>query len=161
MSNPDQLVINGEVDRPLTLTFNDLDRIDDEHRVRDVSRLDAKRKGDGVQLSHLLKLASVRDSAEFIGLHGTLDNFHASVPLEPLRERAILVYRLNDEPLSVKDGGPFRFFIPDSAACHTEMIDECANVKFVDHIELTRERGFDNRPQDDEEHEHLHRQSDS
>jgi hypothetical protein len=29
-------------------------------------------------------------------------------------------------------------------------------VKFLDHIELTVGKGFDNRPQDDEEHARLH-----
>ena len=53
---------------------------------------------------------------------------------------------------------PARFFIPDHAACHTDEVDECANVKFVDHIELTVGKGFDNRPEDDEEHERLHRE---
>ena len=51
---------------------------------------------------------------------------------------------------------PFRFLIPDFAACKTHEIDECANVKFVNRIELTRERGHDNRPHDEAEHAALH-----
>jgi hypothetical protein len=49
-----------------------------------------------------------------------------------------------------------RFLIPDYAACHTDEIDECANVKFVDRIELTTEKGFDNRPHDGAAHAALH-----
>ena len=41
-----------------------------------------------------------------------------------------------------------------AAAC--DDIDECANVKFLDHIEFTAERGFDNRPEDEDEHAALH-----
>jgi hypothetical protein len=50
-----------------------------------------------------------------------------------------------------------RFFIPDFATCHTDEIDECANVKFVELFELTAEKGFDNRPHDGAAHEELHR----
>jgi hypothetical protein len=67
-----------------------------------------------------------------------------------------LIYQLDGQPLSVENGGPFRFSIPDFAACHTHEIDECANVKFVDHIELTPAAGFDNRPHDGQSHEELH-----
>jgi DMSO/TMAO reductase YedYZ molybdopterin-dependent catalytic subunit len=76
--------------------------------------------------------------------------------LAPVLDRAFLIYRLNGQPLSEKNGGPFRFYIPDFAACHTHEIDECANVKFVDHIELTQAMGHDNRPHDGQEHEELH-----
>ena len=43
-------------------------------------------------------------------------------------------------------------------ACHTSDIDECANVKFLDRIELAIGKGHDNRPEDDEEHARLHEQ---
>ena len=45
-----------------------------------------------------------------------------------------------------------------SIRSNVDDIDECANVKFLDHIELTAERGFDNRPEDEEEHARLHRE---
>jgi hypothetical protein len=44
----------------------------------------------------------------------------------------------------------------DYAACHTHEIDECANVKFEDRIELTAARSHNNRPHDGVEHEALH-----
>ena len=46
--------------------------------------------------------------------------------------------------------------IPDYAACHSAEVDECANVKFVDRLELSAQPGFDNRPHDDKAHEALH-----
>lgn len=150
------LRIDGEVDKPVELTFADLEALDDAARIIDVSRFDPKRKGDAIKLSALLDLAGVRVVAKYIGLHGTLDNFHASIPLGPVRDTAFLIYRLDNAPQDVKAGGPIRFYIPDHAACHTDEIDECANVKFVDHIEFTIDKGFDNRPEDDEEHEKLH-----
>ena len=157
MSNEPVLKIDGEVNASHALTFSDLEAIDALHQIIDVSQFDPKRQGDAVKLSGLLELVGAKDSAKYIGLHGTLDNFHASIPLTPVRDSAFVIYRVNGKPLDVKAGGPFRFYIPDHAACHTDEIDECANVKFVDHIELTSERGFDNRPDDDEEHDKLHK----
>lgn len=156
MSNEPVLKIDGEVNELRELTFRDLEAIDAAHQIIDVSQFDSKRQGDAVKLSGLLELVDAKDSAGYIGVHGTLDNFHASIPLAPVRDSAFVIYRVNGKPLDVKAGGPFRFYIPDHAACHTDEIDECANVKFVDHIELTSERGFDNRPDDDEEHAKLH-----
>ncbi len=72
-----------------------------------------------------------------------------------------MIYALDGEPLPAKAGGPLRFFIPDFAACHSADVDECANVKFVDHIELTAARGRDNRPTDEAEHAELHRREGS
>lgn len=156
MNDENVLRIDGEVHTTRELTFEDLKEIDAGHQIVDVSQFDPKRQGDAVKLTGLLELVGVKDSAKYIGLHGTLDNFHASIPLEPVRDRAFVIYRVKGEPLDVKAGGPFRFYIPDHAACHADEIDECANVKFVDHIELTSVRGFDNRPDDDEEHAKLH-----
>jgi hypothetical protein len=109
-----------------------------------------------VTLEALLRLVGVKPSARYLGLHASKDNFHASIPLAPIRDRALLIYSLHGQPLSDKQGGPFRFYIRDYAACHTHEIDECANVKFVDHMELTTEVGFDNRPHDGAEHDALH-----
>ena len=156
MSNENVLRIDGEVEKSRELTFTDLAAIDASHQVIDVSQFDPKRRGDAVKLSGLLESVGANRSAKYISLHSTRDDFHASIPLAPVRDRAFLIYRLNGAPLDVTAGGPFRFYIPDHAACHTDEIDECANVKFVDHIELTAERGFDNRPDDEEEHAKLH-----
>lgn len=153
----DVLSIDGEVERPQRLSFDDLARLAEPFQVRDVSRLDPKRAGDAVRLEGLLAAVGVRPAARWLTLHATCDDFHASIPLEAVRERAIVLYRLADGPLPVKAGGPFRFFIPDFAACHTHEIDECANVKFVDRIELSAERGQDNRPEEERAHAELHR----
>lgn len=150
------LLLEGLVARPLRLAFEDLAALDSAYQVVDVSRLDPKRQGDAVTLAGLLDLAGIDPRAKYLGLHSPRDDFHASLPLAPILSRAILIYRVGGAPLSVPAGGPFRFFIPDFAACHTHEIDECANVKFVERIELTAERGFDNRPHDGASHAALH-----
>ena len=155
--NDSLLRIDGDVERPLSLSFADLAAFDAPHLVADVSRLEPKRAGDAVRLAGILERAGVKPTAQYLTLHSSTDNFHASIPLAAVRELAIVIYRLGGQELPVKAGGPLRFFIPDFAACHTQEVDECANVKFVDRIELSRERGYDNRPSEEEEHAELHR----
>ena len=152
----DTLTLDGDVERPSTLSFTDLAALAESHQVRDVSKIDPKRKGDAVTLAGLLDLVRPKPSAKYLTLHSSCDNFHASIPLDSVRDRAILIYRLDGQPLPTSAGGPVRFFIPDFAACHTSEIDECANVKFVDRIELSASRGIDNRPQDEKQHAELH-----
>jgi DMSO/TMAO reductase YedYZ molybdopterin-dependent catalytic subunit len=153
----DALVIDGEVERPALVSFADLAALAEAHQVPDVSRLDPKRKGDAVKLAALLERVRPKPSVKYLTLHSSSDDFHASIPLEAVRDRAILIYRLDGRPLPESAGGPVRFFIPDFAACHSGEIDQCANVKFVDRIEFTTSRGIDNRPQDENEHAKLHK----
>ena len=150
------LTIGGEVAQPSTLTFEDLAGIAAEYQVPDVSRIVPGRKGDAVKFAGLLQVVKPKGTAKYLGLHSSTDDFHASIPLAAVVDRALVIYRLDGQPLPTKAGGPVRFFIPDFAACHTHEIDECANVKFVDRIELTAEKGFDNRPHDGVEHAALH-----
>ena len=158
MSAP-ALEISGEVTTPRTLSFDDLAAIPADHQVIDVSRLLPGRKGDAVTLRGILDLVRPNPAAKYLGLHSSTDDFHASIPLDAVADKALVMYRLDGQPLPIKAGGPVRFFIPDFAACHTHEIDECANVKFVDRIELTANKGFDNRPHDGAEHEALHAKS--
>jgi DMSO/TMAO reductase YedYZ molybdopterin-dependent catalytic subunit len=150
------LTIDGEVDRPLRLALADLATMDPAFQVPDVSQLDPKRQGAAVRLEGLLLAAGVRPGARYLTLHATADNFHASVPLDAVRNRGLLIYSLYGQPLPAKAGGPLRFYIPDYAACQSHEVDECANVKFVDRIELSATKGFDNRPTDEAEHARLH-----
>jgi len=150
------LTIDGEIESPAMLSYDDLAAMDVKHQIADVSRLDPKRKGDAVKLAGLLARVRPKPSARYLTLHASKDDFHASIPLDAVRDRAILIYRLAGEPLPERAGGPVRFFIPDFAACHTSEVDECANVKFVDRLEFSREPGQDNRPHDAKEHAELH-----
>lgn len=150
------LDVCGEVDRPAAFKFADFAALPAEFQIADLSRFDPKRKGDAVRLEGLLRAVGTRASAAWLTLHASRDDFHASIPLSAVRDRAIVIYRLAGEPLPVSAGGPFRFYIPDFAACHTAEVDECANVKYVDRIEFSASRGYDNRPHDAASHIELH-----
>src|SRR5262245_16091167 len=152
------LTITGECEQPRSITFADLAAVPSVHQIADVSRLVPGRKGDAVKFAGLLQLVKPKPTAKYLCLHSSTDDFHASIPLAAVADRALVIYRLDGQPLPVKAGGPIRFFIPDFAACHTAEIDERANVKFIDRIEPTAEKGSDNRPHDGVAHEELHRE---
>ena len=139
------LRIDGEVGRPLELTFEDLRAFSDGDQVKDVSRFHPNRMGDGVTLNSILERVDPKPSAIHLTLHAAADDFAASVSLGAVRDEGIIVYQLDGASLPVSRGGPIRFLIRGSAACHTRELDDCANVKFVDRIELTNEKGRDTR----------------
>jgi DMSO/TMAO reductase YedYZ molybdopterin-dependent catalytic subunit len=156
MSDTLCLSIDGEVEQVLALSAGDLAGIDAAFQVPDVSRLAPKRQGRAVRLAGLLALARPKAAANYLTLHSSTDDFHASVPLESVRDQGLLIYEVDGRPLPVSTGGPFRFYIPEHDACHSSEVDECANVKFVDRIELTHGKGRDNRPEDEKQHAQLH-----
>ncbi len=155
-----RLIVDGEVEQACSLSAAELATLAAEYQIADVSQIEPKRQGRGIWLAGLLAAAGTKAAATHVTLHAAADDFHASVPLAAVAERAFLIYGVDDEaamkPLPASAGGPFRFFIRDHAACHTAEVDECANVKFVDRIELTVGPGQDNRPQDEAEHSKLH-----
>jgi len=156
MSDAVVLTIDGAVERPLSLTYADLEALPESAQVHDVSRFHPSRRGDGVLLEPLLNRAGVKPAANYLTLHADRDDFHVSIPLAPVRAEGIVVYRLGQDRLSGEQGGPIRFLIRNPAACHTGELDECANVKYLCRIELTERRGRDTRPADEGAHAALH-----
>ena len=158
MDSPVILRIAGTLTGKRVFTWEDLTAINSKWQIADVSQLDSARSGGAIWLRGILEVAEVLPEAKFITLHSERDDFHASLPLEGVYERGMFIYRQQNQPLPVTAGGPVRFFIQDHTACKATEIDECANVKFVDRIEFSPQKGFDNRPLDDAAHEALHRQ---
>lgn len=150
------LKIDGAVEHVRAFTFEDLRAMPAAAQVEDVSRFHPKRRGDGVTLESLLALARPAAGANFITLHAGKDDFHVSVPLELLRGEGIVVYRLGEAPLGPENHGPVRLLVRDPLVCQTGELDDCANVKYLDRIELTIQRGRDTRPTNEQEHAELH-----
>lgn len=151
------LKLDGAVESPLELSFDDLAGLPESAQVRDVSRFHPSRRGDGVTLESLLERARPRPEANYLTLHADRDDFHVSIPLAAVREECVVVYRLGADRLSPEQGGPIRFLIRDPAACHTDELDDCANVKYLSRIELSVRRGRDTRPADEAAHAALHK----
>ena len=145
--------VSGLVGRPLELSHEDLAGLPGQ--VDDVSTLAPGREGSAVRIASVLEAASAQSGAEFLTLEAD-GGFAASIPLAAVADQALLLYALEGEPLPHDKGGPVRFLIPNPAACGTAEIDTCANVKWLNSISLSTERGRDVRPATLRAHEALH-----
>ncbi len=145
--------VSGLVGRSLELSHADLAALPGQ--VADVSALAPGREGSAVRFTSVLEAASVQTDAEFLTLEAE-GGFAASIPLAAVIDQALLLYALDGEPLPHDKGGPVRFLIPDPAACGTADVDTCANVKWLNSISLSTERGRDVRPTTLRAHEALH-----
>ena len=106
----------GEVEEPLTLTFEQLkelpatDVTSDIHCVTRWSRFDARFKG--VHWSELAKLCRPKPSGRFVIAHAE-QGFTANALLDAIEdETALVVYEADGEPLTPDHGWPVRLFVP-------------------------------------------------
>ena len=150
------LRIEGAVERPVGLTFEDLGAIPPGAQVADVSRFQPGRRGDAVTLDSLIELAGPDPGATHLTLHADRDDFHVSIRLDAIRGQGMVVYKVGPSRLGVEQGGPVRLLIRDPSSGHAAELDDCANVKYLSRIELTTGRGRDTRPTDEEAHRALH-----
>jgi DMSO/TMAO reductase YedYZ molybdopterin-dependent catalytic subunit len=139
------LTIDGEVETRLTLSRADMAALPDELLVPDVSQIEPRRQGRAVQLNALLDRVAPAATATHLTLHASTDDFAASIPLDAVRGSGLLIFEIDGEAVHATQGGPYRFLIPNAAACQTAELDACANVKFLDRIELTAGKGRDTR----------------
>jgi DMSO/TMAO reductase YedYZ molybdopterin-dependent catalytic subunit len=110
------LMIDGEVERPVTLTWEQLLELPsreitvDIHCVTRWSRFDTTFKG--VHWSELAKLVSPKPSARFVVAHAE-QGFTSNIPLAALEEETSLVaYEADGEPLTKDHGWPVRLVVP-------------------------------------------------
>ena len=156
MSDEIILTIDGKVERPLRLTFADLANLPGTAQVHDVSRFHPTRKGDGANFDVILDKAGVLPSANYLTLHADRDDFHVSVPLEPLRGQGIR--RLSPRPESAGS----RAWRPDPLLDSRPGRLPHRPVRRVRQREIPephrahRRRGRDTRPADEQAHEELH-----
>jgi len=140
------LTIDGATEHPAILNRADLALMPPESLVPDVGVLEPRRAGAvAVRLSGLLDRVVPHAEATHVTLHATADGFAASIPLDAVRDSGLVLFEQDGQPLSGQQGGPFRFLILNAAACRTAELDACANVKFLDRIELTVGKGRDTR----------------
>jgi DMSO/TMAO reductase YedYZ molybdopterin-dependent catalytic subunit len=106
----------GEVERPLTLTWEELKELPsteitaDIHCVTRWSRFDASFRG--VHWRELARLVEPKPHASFVVAHAE-QGFTSNVPLEALEdEDALVAYEADGEPLSPEHGWPLRLVVP-------------------------------------------------
>jgi DMSO/TMAO reductase YedYZ molybdopterin-dependent catalytic subunit len=110
------LKIWGEVEEPVTLTFEQLKELPatevttDIHCVTRWSRFDAQFKG--VHWNELATLCRPKPSARFVVAHAE-QGFTANSPLSAIEDAtALIVYEADGEPLTPDHGWPARLFVP-------------------------------------------------
>ncbi len=138
------LRVEGSVQTPRDFTFSELAGL--AGQVPDIGALIPGRQGGGVRLRALLEAVAFDPQATHVTLQATDGHFSASVPLDEVLDRAVVVYRMGEAPLSAEQGGPLRFYIADAAACTRGAIDACANVKFLGTVQVSTGPGVDTRP---------------
>lgn len=139
------LNITGLVKNPSSLSFQGLCDVASKHQILDISQLSDKWQGSALRLEGLLDLVVPDETADYITFHCEADNFHASVPLKLVKHTTMLIYRMDDDWLPEDKGGPIRLWIPNTVSCQTGELDDCANVKHLDGIELNCGQGKDTR----------------
>lgn len=111
-----QLIIDGEVENPVTLTWDDFmampqtQDISDFHCVTTWSKLNMNWKG--VRMTDLAALVQPNETATHILCHG-YDDYTTNVSLEEaLKPDVLLVHTAEGEPLPAEHGGPVRMITP-------------------------------------------------
>jgi DMSO/TMAO reductase YedYZ molybdopterin-dependent catalytic subunit len=106
----------GEVERPVTLTWQELTALPSTEAVLDIhcvtrwSRFDTAFRG--VAWRELADLVQPKPSARYVVAHAE-QGYTANVPLSFLQdEQALLAYEAEGEPLAPEHGWPLRLVIP-------------------------------------------------
>ena len=104
------------VGKPLTLTYEDilaLPKTVADARLTSVSGWTVRGEWGGVRLSDLLPLAEPRPEASEVQFTSYRRVYTTCIPLaEALKERTLLAYEFDGEPLNSTYGGPVRIFCP-------------------------------------------------
>ena len=132
------LIVEGASAAPQSFDLLSLSALPEQ--VADISAFFPKRAGGAVWLRALLDRAGRSESARYVTLSSADGAFAISVPLKPLLERALLVYRLGAGELPASQGGPVRLLLTGAVECQAEELDACAQVKHLAKIRLTAER---------------------
>jgi DMSO/TMAO reductase YedYZ molybdopterin-dependent catalytic subunit len=115
-----RLKVEGLVDRPLTLSLQDIHSKPRQTQAITLSCISNPIGGDlisttfltGVPFKLILEEAGLKKGVQELFIE-SVDGFYESVPLsEAIDGRSLLVYEMNGEPLTVGHGYPLRIYIP-------------------------------------------------
>lgn len=132
---PDNIVVNGLVEREARLRSEDLGRCT-MHKVNAVLECAGNTPGaggvsngrwEGVAFGEILRSVKPLSSAHYVNLYGA-DGYSRSVPIEDVKEYGLIATRLDGLPLSLVHGSPWRVFLPGWYGMDS--------VKWINRIEL-------------------------
>jgi DMSO/TMAO reductase YedYZ molybdopterin-dependent catalytic subunit len=108
--------VTGQVDQPLSLTWDDLQALPRRETVCDIHCVTRWSRYDnvfeGVPVQSLLQMARVSPSARYVLVHAEQD-YTTNLPLADLdRPDNLLALRHSGEALTPEHGGPVRLLVP-------------------------------------------------
>jgi len=127
--------VDGLVEKPVTLTYEEilaLPKSIADARLTSVTRWSVRGKWGGVRFSDLFELVKPKPEAEYVQFVSYRQIYTTCVPLEvALRERTLLAYEFDGEPLDSDYGGPVRALCP--YLWGYKSAKSVVGVKLVDH----------------------------
>jgi DMSO/TMAO reductase YedYZ molybdopterin-dependent catalytic subunit len=111
-----RLTVSGLVDKPASYKISDLQKMPQTRLVRDVQCVTGWRVDNtpfqGVQLSHLLDLAGVRNGATAVRFTCFDGVYSESLTLPQAQRSDVLVaLKMQDQPVTNAHGGPVRLYV--------------------------------------------------
>ncbi len=141
-----RLVVDGAVERPLDLDWNQLmemeqvEDVSDFHCVTTWSKFDMR--WGGVRVSTVLALAGLAPTATHLMCHGS-DDYTTNVALEEaLKDDVLLVHTHDGRPLPEDHGGPVRMITPQLYAWKGAKWIRRIEVMCTDRPGFWEERGY-------------------
>jgi len=111
-----QVRLGGLVEKPVTLTYEEilaLPKSIADARLTSVSGWSVRGQWGGVRLSDLLALVGPKPEATHTQFISYREIYTTCIPLDvALKERTLLAYEFDGEPLEAEYGGPVRIFCP-------------------------------------------------
>jgi DMSO/TMAO reductase YedYZ molybdopterin-dependent catalytic subunit len=132
------LEINGEVEKPIKLNWNEIlklpktQSVSDFHCVEGWSVLDCK--WEGIRFSKIVELTKPKATAKFVTFE-CADGYTTSLSMQELSgEDVLLATGLNDKPLEEGTGFPLRLIVPNKYAYKSALW--ITKIKFTPKKEL-------------------------
>jgi DMSO/TMAO reductase YedYZ molybdopterin-dependent catalytic subunit len=111
-----QVTVGGLVEKPLTFTYEEIlamPKTIADARLTSVSGWTVRGKWGGVRLSEIFSLAEPTSQASDVQFTSYRRFYTTCIPLsEAMKERTLLAYEFDGEPLNSTYGGPVRIFLP-------------------------------------------------
>jgi DMSO/TMAO reductase YedYZ molybdopterin-dependent catalytic subunit len=112
-----RLVVDGLVEEPLTLTYDELLALPSVEQVNDFHCVEGWRVDDvrwqGVPMSDIIQRVRPKPEAGYVNFHSMTDVYMDSLSLHQASfPEVLLAYRMDGEPLTQDHGFPLRLIMP-------------------------------------------------
>ena len=142
------LVVYGEVEKSLSFSWNDILKLpnitssSDFHCVEGWSVLN--NKWEGISFRTIIEMAIPKDNAKYATFECE-DSYTTSLPIKDLlEEEVLLAYKLQDEYLKPKRGGPLRLIVPYKYAYKSAMWVRKIRFTSTQELGYWESRGYSN-----------------